>query len=94
MIRSSHTRLAVWSALISGIVLFFFIAGTTIGMYFDFVDILDAEIQETGKWFLSTIEDNEEKIIDLENPLEGNILDDKGNFYIIVVGPRVLVHFQ
>ena len=83
MIRSSHTRLAVWSALISGIVLFFFIAGTTIGMYFDFVDILDAEIQETGKWFLSTIEDNEEKIIDLENPLEGNILDDKGNFYVI-----------
>lgn len=83
MIRSSHTRIAVWSAFISGIVLFFFIAGTTIGMYSDFVDILDAEIQETGKWFLSTVEDNEEDEIDLENPIEGNILDDKGNFYVI-----------
>ena len=68
MIRSSHTRIAVWSAVISGIVLFFFIAGTTIGMYSDFVDILDAEIKETGKWFLSTIEDNEDDEIDLENP--------------------------
>ncbi len=80
--KSFRTRLAVWSALISGAILVTFIVGDTFALYFDSIELIDAQVRQSGESLLYRAENGDEEGTDFSAPLKALLYDDEEHVYI------------